>query len=1157
MGALLALAPLVGTAQQTVFYDTFGSSTLNGLSTNSGTPTASSTSYDIVSSKNATTTTIAAGDLSIKTSATSSGSTEAQAVFTTFPVTLQFTNDYIELDYSFIDSTDVLNGLAGNSVGLYCGLFNSGGVPPLSGGLLDNGGLGSATTADTGGVQNWIGYNAAMLNSYNGYYDWSVSSRPAQTTLNNNDQAVLYNYPNSGTHYNSAQPPSLPFPNLVVGQQYTVQFRITLTGAGQLTVSNALYEGSAVGGAMVWSTIGNFTGANVLTTNFDSLAIGYRAGDSQSIGWTNDISAITVIAGLAAQAGPYFTLTSSGTGCGGATIGLNGSVTTNVYWLYDNGTNSGQSAQGTGAAISFGQQTNNGNYTVVASNTVTGSQGPMYGSQSVFVGTPFFASEPASIVVVSNVPASFAAVGVGPSLAYQWYFNGAVLTNGGNISGANTTNLTIDPTLAGDVGAYYCVGTDPCGDVFTTAPNATLTLIPPHNLVWQGGSDGNWDFNETNFTDQSGALAYFTNGDDVTFNDSSSETSVNVTNDVTATLITVNSTLGYTISGPGKITGFSELVDAGPGELTIGNLNDYTGGTILSNGATLNLGTGSGNGGTVAGIVDIATNATLNYNYDSLSASDTDPIYNGFAGGGTVNVNDGAGATIASPLNMVSSNFNGTINIQGFTSLHASGGNLGDPFGYGSTINVPSDAQIWLDNSSLAYDMTFNIAGTGWIGVASGTPETGAMRVYDCTINGPINLMDNARIGGTINGATIQSVISGPYQLEIWGNTNSFVLVMGPTNGSPQNYASTLITAGAISCANSNAISAGLLTEDAGGDFQLNGHNIAVADLTSINSGNVGWLAGPTVRNNNPTNAAVLTVGADNNNEEYDGTFLDGAAAPLGLTKVGSGTLTLTGVNSNSGPVTVSGGTLALSTGGPVGSSGAFARASLISVGSGATLSDASTLTLNSGQRLAGKGTVSANVVASPGATLNPGSPTGVLTVSGSVTMDAGSTYLASLNRTGSPNCGELSASGGITYAGTLVVTNAGPGLQAGDTFQLFPTGNTSFASVILETNDVANNLKYTWNNYVASSGQISVASVSQLVNPNPTNIAASVVGGSLVLSWPADHTGWTLQVQTNTLKTGLSTNWVTVPGSSSVDAVTNGINPKNGSVFYRLLFVP
>ena len=72
----------------------------------------------------------------------------------------------------------------------------------------------------------------------------------------------------------------------------------------------------------------------------------------------------------------------------------------------------------------------------------------------------------------------------------------------------------------------------------------------------------------------------------------------------------------------------------------------------------------------------------------------------------------------------------------------------------------------------------------------------------------------------------------------------------------------------------------------------------------------------------------------------------------------------------------------------------------------------------------------------------------------------------------------------------------------------------------------------------------------------NPTNIVATVSGTNLILSWPGDHTGWTLQAQTNPPSTGLGTNWVDVPGSASVNAVTNTINPTNGSVFYRLKYM-
>jgi hypothetical protein len=70
--------------------------------------------------------------------------------------------------------------------------------------------------------------------------------------------------------------------------------------------------------------------------------------------------------------------------------------------------------------------------------------------------------------------------------------------------------------------------------------------------------------------------------------------------------------------------------------------------------------------------------------------------------------------------------------------------------------------------------------------------------------------------------------------------------------------------------------------------------------------------------------------------------------------------------------------------------------------------------------------------------------------------------------------------------------------------------------------------------------------------------ISASVIGGgtTLQLSWPADHIGWQLQAQTNTLRVGLSTNWFTVPGSISTNQMTIPIVPAN-SVFYRLKYTP
>jgi len=76
-----------------------------------------------------------------------------------------------------------------------------------------------------------------------------------------------------------------------------------------------------------------------------------------------------------------------------------------------------------------------------------------------------------------------------------------------------------------------------------------------------------------------------------------------------------------------------------------------------------------------------------------------------------------------------------------------------------------------------------------------------------------------------------------------------------------------------------------------------------------------------------------------------------------------------------------------------------------------------------------------------------------------------------------------------------------------------------------------------------------------QVVATNPTNIVAQFTGNTLMLSWPADHTGWRLQAQTNDLTQGLGTNWVDVANSSITNQMTLPINPASGSVFYRMIY--
>ena len=76
-------------------------------------------------------------------------------------------------------------------------------------------------------------------------------------------------------------------------------------------------------------------------------------------------------------------------------------------------------------------------------------------------------------------------------------------------------------------------------------------------------------------------------------------------------------------------------------------------------------------------------------------------------------------------------------------------------------------------------------------------------------------------------------------------------------------------------------------------------------------------------------------------------------------------------------------------------------------------------------------------------------------------------------------------------------------------------------------------------------------------VNPNPTNLVWQISGNSLLLSWPADHIGWQLQSQTNSLNAGLGTNWSPLTGSTTGNVWTVPMDLRNGAIFFRLFYAP
>jgi hypothetical protein len=122
-------------------------------------------------------------------------------------------------------------------------------------------------------------------------------------------------------------------------------------------------------------------------------------------------------------------------------------------------------------------------------------------------------------------------------------------------------------------------------------------------------------------------------------------------------------------------------------------------------------------------------------------------------------------------------------------------------------------------------------------------------------------------------------------------------------------------------------------------------------------------------------------------------------------------------------------------------------------------------------------------------------------------------------------------------------------------------TGNSSTDNTTDVFNALARYVRVTVTGVVPSGGNASFyeclvyGSALSSVSLAPADITTEISGNTIALSWPTDHLGWHLQVQTNALGAGLGTNWVTLPGSELVTGTNLTMNPTNGVVFYRLVY--
>lgn len=300
-------APLVTIGQTTVFQDKFtNGSTLNPAI--AVTPTADSTAYEIASGKNSMATTLTSGSLNLAIASTSSGFVEAQAQFTTTPITLSVPGQYIEIYVTFTDPANFFNGNAANNNGITVGLFDSGGTALTDGTNLWNSNLSSASNSEeTGNAQNWVGYAGNVQYSGSTEEADTIVSRAAQTGTDNLNQGLG---DESGSGVLSAigitdTSSALTFPALTAGDSYTVALQIMDEGSTTDEFTESLLSGSGTGGAVIYSYGGENTNGSLITETFDSLEVGYRSTEIPNAGQSVPLTSITVVTGAVPEPSTY------------------------------------------------------------------------------------------------------------------------------------------------------------------------------------------------------------------------------------------------------------------------------------------------------------------------------------------------------------------------------------------------------------------------------------------------------------------------------------------------------------------------------------------------------------------------------------------------------------------------------------------------------------------------------------------------------------------------------------------------------------------------------------------------------------------------------------------------------------------------------------
>jgi uncharacterized protein with beta-barrel porin domain len=401
---------------------------------------------------------------------------------------------------------------------------------------------------------------------------------------------------------------------------------------------------------------------------------------------------------------------------------------------------------------------------------------------------------------------------------------------------------------------------------------------------------------------------------------------------------------------------------------------------------------------------------------------------------GNLTLTNNTGGTLTGQFG-VGANLNATVTNN--AGAFITGGNFGVHSVTGA-VNVTNAGSIIAAGNSGLVGAIVAATNATVVNAAGGNISGGTYGIY--AANGFVNLTNSGTVNGTTtavraqNGATITNNAGGiisAQSIGLWVGSAATV-----TNfGSITSNSTAVLTGAGISITNGGTIS-GVTAIQFGSDPAV--HNTLTLLPGSAISGTVyGSSLGNDVLQLGGTGADTIDISTLGAQYRRFGTF----------NKIDSSVWTLTGTSSFAGPVNVNGGTLSVS----------------------GDLSSASSLTVNAGGTLGGNGTVGSTTI--NGGTLAPGNSIGLLTVSGSLTLTAASSYLVEVSPANADrvNVTGLAILGGATVnasfaSGSYVakqytILNAGSinGNFAGPVNTNLPSGFTS--SLSYDTNNVYLNL--------------------------------------------------------------------------------------------------